>query len=289
MTDRSIVICGLPGSGKTTFLAALWHLVTARVDQTALRFESLRHGDATHLNELATRWRNAKTQIRTELGGEQFVSMNLLDPAGAAVRLTFPDMSGESFRDMWEDRECPKSVAEILTGGEGMLFFINADRIQFPLLTVDVAAQAENLGAPLAPGQEVPWDPRLAPTQVQLVDLLQLFRIPPIHIGARRVAVILSAWDKVIVEGRSPESFLAEQLPLLDQYLRSGADDWIWEVYGVSAQGGDYEEDNKEMTPDQRAKINGLKALDKASERIRVVSGAAESHDLTEPVAWLMA
>jgi len=30
MTKQSVVIIGLPESGKTTFLGALWHLVTAR-------------------------------------------------------------------------------------------------------------------------------------------------------------------------------------------------------------------------------------------------------------------
>src|SRR5271166_3161890 len=38
--DRSIVICGLPASGKTTFLAALWHVVFQRADSNAkLKFE----------------------------------------------------------------------------------------------------------------------------------------------------------------------------------------------------------------------------------------------------------
>jgi hypothetical protein len=134
----------------------------------------------------------------------------------------------------------------------------------------------------------VKWNALLAPTQVQLVDLLQLFRAFPIDVGLRRIAIIFSLWDKVAAEGRSPEEFLGEQLPLLDQYLRSGADGWIWQVYGVSAQGGDYETDNEEPTPTQRARIDELKALDKPSMRINVISGTTVSHDLTEPIAWLM-
>ena len=37
MAERSIVIIGLPESGKTTFLAALWHLITERDVDTVLR------------------------------------------------------------------------------------------------------------------------------------------------------------------------------------------------------------------------------------------------------------
>ncbi len=53
MPERSVVIIGLPASGKTTFLAALWHLVTARDVDTVLRFGTLRVGDAAHLNAIA--------------------------------------------------------------------------------------------------------------------------------------------------------------------------------------------------------------------------------------------
>ena len=92
MIERSITICGFPESGKTTFLAALWHLVTARADETSLRFESLRNGDSTHLNALAARWRNGLTQVRTDIRSKQSVSMNLLDSSNVSLRLTSPDV-----------------------------------------------------------------------------------------------------------------------------------------------------------------------------------------------------
>src|SRR6266849_5109955 len=123
MTERSMIICGLPASGKTTFLAALWHLVSSREVETALRFESLRNGDNAHLNALADRWRNAKVQDRTAIAANRLVSMNLLDGSGNCVRLTFPDLSGESYRRMWEERTCDSTVAEILATGEGLLLF----------------------------------------------------------------------------------------------------------------------------------------------------------------------
>jgi hypothetical protein len=288
MTERSMIICGLPGSGKTTFLAALWHLVTRREIETSLLFESLRKGDASHLNALATRWRSAKIQDRTAVAGNRLVSMNLLDSGGNPVRLTFPDLSGESYRRMWEERDCDPTVAEILTTGEGLLLFVHADQIQSPKSVVEVAAQSKKLGIEIGDEQDAPWRPRLAPTQVQIVDLLQLLRSPPLNLGLQRVAIMLSAWDKVAPENRTPEAFLAERLPLFDQYLRSGADGWTWRVYGVSAQGGDYEAENKEMTGAQRADLEALRTLDQASMRIKVISEAGESHDLTEPVAWLM-
>lgn len=288
MTDRSITICGFPESGKTTYLAALWHLVTARADQTSLRFESLRNGDSSHLNALAKRWRDGLTQIRTEIRSNQLVSMNLLDASSVPLRLTFPDLSGESYRVMFEDRDCAPAVAEILTRGEGMLFLVHADRIRQPHLVVNVVSQSNALGSAIPGGQEVAWSPSLSPTQIQIVDFLQLLRLPPLQVPFRRIAFVLSAWDKVVDEGRTPQEFLTERLPLLDQYLRSGADDWVWRIYGVSAQGADYEKDNVTLSPSQLAKLQELRAMDEPSMRIRVVSEGSESHDLTEPIAWLM-
>jgi hypothetical protein len=215
--------------------------------------------------------------------------MNLKNVAGDIMRLTLPDLSGECYRDMFELRECDPSVAEFLKGSQGMLLLIHADNIKAPLMVTTVAAQTQALGSTLPAGQEVKWEPRLAPTQIQLVELLQLLREPPLTLGFERIAVVFSAWDKVEAEGRSPDRFLGERLPLLKQYLESGADGWEWKVYGVSAQGGDYEKEDEPFTGAKLEKLNELKALDEPSMRIKVVSSTSpSSSDLTEPISWLM-
>lgn len=285
MSERSIVIIGLPGSGKTTFLAALWHLITERDVETALRFGSLGHGDSTHLNALAARWRDAKEQDRTATGRNRLVSMNLIDADRNAVRITFPDTAGEAYGRMWEERECDIAVAETLKSGDVMLF-VHADTIQLPMWVVDEIALARRMGVPIGEGQEVPWHPRLAPTQVQLVELLQLLRSAPLNIGSRRLAIMLSAWDKAAPEQLSPAEFLDAKLPLLGQYLRRNASDWASRVYGLSAQGGEY--DKIEPNAVRKAQAEELRKLDQASTRIRLLADGMETHDLTEPLAWLM-
>jgi hypothetical protein len=285
MAERSVVILGLPGSGKTTFLAALWHLITERELPTRLRFHNLRVGDAAHLNAIAARWRSATVQDRTSVGGNRIVSMNLRNAANDHVRVTFPDVAGEAYRQMWEDRDCDPEVADILQDG-GVLLFVHADTIRAPQWVVDVAALSQRLGLNLPAGQELAWHPRLAPTQVQLVGLLELMREPPLDVGPRRLTIMLSAWDKALGERLAPGAFLAAKLPLMHQYLRSAVDGWIWRVYGVSAQGGDY--DPIEPDAPRVAQAEELRALDRPSMRINLIGDNAESHDLTEPLAWLM-
>ena len=285
MAERSIVVIGLPASGKTTFLAALWHLITEREVDTVLRFDTLSVGNAARLNEIAARWRDAKVQDRTAVGGNRLVSMNLRDAAGMPVRVTFPDVPGEAYRRMWEDRECETEIEEILHGGD-VIFFVHADTIRTPKWVVDEVALSRAIGLEASEDQVVSWHPRLAPTQVQLVDLLQLLRRPPLDTGPRRLAIMLSAWDKASGERLSPQAYLEAKLPLLNQYLQRRADGWIWRIYGVSAQGGDY--DRTDPNAQLMLEAEKLRNLDSPSERIRLVDGEAETHDLTGPLAWLM-
>ena len=243
-----------------------------------LGFHTLAEGKAGHLNEIAARWRDAKVQDRTTVGGNRLVSMNLKDAAGVPVRVTFPDVPGEAFRRMWENRECEKEIEEILHGGN-VLFLVHADDIKSPKWVVDEVALSRDAGLEVPEGPVVPWHPSHAPTQVQLVDLLQLLRRPPLDTGCRRLAIMLSAWDKASGECLSPEAYLREKLPLLDQYLNCGADGWIWRIYGASAQGGDY--DLIDPDAERMPRAEELRNLDSPSKRIRLVEGEAETHDLT--------
>lgn len=285
MSTRSAVIIGLPTSGKTTFLAAFWHLVTERDVDTMLRFDSLKDGDTSHLNAIAARWREAKEQDRTVHGGIRLVSMSLKDADDGPVRVTFPDVPGEAYQRMWEDRDCEPKIAEVLKDGD-VLLFVHADTIRPPSWVADEVALSKAVGLEVPPGQEVPWHPRLAPTQVQLVDLLQLLRMPPLDVGPRKLAIMLSAWDKAEGEELAPKAYLETKLPLLAQYLRVGADGWNWRAYGLSAQGGDYDPADPEAVLKPEAET--LRQLDRPSTRIRLIGDGPETHDLTEPLVWLM-
>lgn len=286
MTDQSVVIIGLPASGKTTFLAALWHLITEREFPTSLSFNNLCSGDITYLNEIASHWRDAKKQNRTSASGSRIVRMNLKNAEQSPLCVTFPDLPGEAYLRMWEERDCVQEVAEVINA-DGVLLFIHADTVNAPRWVIDEVVLSQHMNVRMIKGQEVEWHARLAPTQVQLVDLLQLLRTYPLDIGPRKLAIMLSAWDKAEDEGLSPQEYLVEKLPLLAQYLTSQADGWAWQVYGISAQGGDY--DNADHGTIPSADAERLRNLDSPSLRIKLVKHNQENtNDITEPLAWLM-
>lgn len=296
----SISIIGLPESGKTTFLAALWELVNERRVPKVLRFHSIGDNDQSYLRKIVKVWRSAKEQARTRLTGLSAVKMNLQDENGELVHVTMPDAPGEEFLAMWEERELGRLLGESLASGNIMLL-LNGDKIRAPAWVTEREAQRRATGTQVAQSLPTEWEPNFAPTQVQLVDILQQISRAPVGGAGRRAAIIISVWDKVEGEGLTPDAFLAAKLPMLAQYLHAGRDGWRSRVYGVSAQGGEYDNNadnvedgeheavpSKRKAPKKGRDADRLREVDIPAKRIRLVFGEEESSDLTEPLRWLM-
>ena len=149
MTEKSrssVVICGLPASRKDDFpRCAVVRRVRKRDASARLKFDSLIGGDYAHLNEIMRRWQHAKEQIHTEITSGKVVSMNLKDEAGRKIRMTFPDLSGESYQHLWETRECDPKLAELLREGDGILLFVHADKIKPPIGVAETTKQTAGL------------------------------------------------------------------------------------------------------------------------------------------------
>lgn len=291
-----ISIIGLPGSGKTTFLAALWELVTERQVAKVLSFDSIGTNDHSYLRKIVTVWRKATEQARTKLTGLSAVRMNLKDGDGKIVEVAMPDAPGEDFRAMWEDRELGRVLGDSLANGNVMLL-VNGNKVKAPAWITERAAQRRATGRQKTESPPKEWHPSLAPTQVQLVDLLQLISHAPVGRAGRRIVVMISAWDKVEAERLTPDAFLAAKLPLLAQYFEAGRDGWTSRVYGVSAQGGEYDGNDVNAEPTEGGApkktrksrdADRLREVDIPANRIRLIFGERESNDLTEPLQWLM-
>ena len=287
MTAMYHTIIGLPKSGKTTFLAALWHVLNAGEVSTKLQLDKL-IGDSNHLNGIVEAWRRCDEVPHTSIAAETSVTIHIQDQAtGRKAVLGFPDLSGESFELQVASRKAKIAYIEGLRGDGGILLFVTADRAQDGMTILDLAPLiAEPLEAELKEvsqdkdvnrkHQVCVWKPSLVPEQVQLVELLQFLQRKPFPRKKRRVAVVVSAWD-VVLSKLSAEDWLSRELPLLHQFLLSNPDDFDFRVYGVSAQGGD-------VTSKQKDEL-----LRKTpSLRIQCEGRDTEAHDLTAPVVWLM-
>lgn len=282
--ERHISIMGLPSSGKTTFLAALWHMVREPGAHTELCFDQLSEGNYEHLNVLAKRWRFGSIQQRTQVSGARAVTMRLKDTDGRKAEVSFPDLPGEDFSHMWERRELDKGILETLKSPL-LALMINGDTIKMPAWVAEWNALSKKIRVKPSAKEVVEWKAEVAPTQVKVVDLLQMLMSGDLNIGGRRLALLISAWDQVEGEGQTPAQILQSKLPLLSQYLKSGRDPWTWQVWGISAQGGRYEDPDKD---ESFIETDRLRDLERASDRIKVVEEAHMSSDITQPLKWLI-
>lgn len=284
-----LLFMGLPGSGKTTFLAALWHVLDQRSSETRLRLTGL-SVDRTYLHQITADWQKCSQVQRTKLEHEQVVSLSLASGT-TEFELTVPDLSGEGFEQQLRDRKITVEHHENIQRATGLVLFVHArvkegTRISYSrqLSAVLDGGPPRRAGTDAAGGNAQkpaiePWSIEKLPTQVALVELLQ-FALESVSRRVR-VAVVISAWD--LVEKASftgtPHEYLKRELPLLWQFLDSNDDRLEHTVFGVSAQGGDI------TVAEQKHELLGL---DDALKRVKVLHGSDAGRDITRPIAWLL-
>ncbi len=275
MSDVYHSIIGLPRSGKTTFLAALWHVLDAGEVSTSLVLDKL-VGDHRHLNTIVEAWRQCDEVPRTSMAGETRVAIHVHQPlTDRKAVLSFPDLSGESFERQLTTRTCQSAYVKACDGDGGLLLFLTANRPLDGIVITDLAPAIA--GAVDQPGETREWTPQMVPEQVRIVELLQFLQQRPFQRRRRKVGLIVSAWDVILDPQPAPIAWLQRELPLVHQFLMSNRASFDSCVYGVSAQGGDLHRERDALlrvTP---------------SERIKCVGPGGTSHDITEPVTWLMA
>jgi hypothetical protein len=277
----NLLFIGLPGSGKTTFLAALWHVLTDRSSATTLKLTKL-SGDRNYLNQITKEWRECLQVPRTNLQSEQVVVLHLDGNDFGSFDLSIPDLAGEAFKQQLTDRRISRHHDAFVQSATGVMLFLHPDVKKGTPLTL-----ARQLEAALPSGQkgdtcaantgQNAWSPELLPHQAMLVELLQ-FLLERTQ-RKLRVAVVVSAWDLVESIGKTPHALISRELPLLQQFLEANDDLLEHAIFGVSAQGGDITVASEKQS---------LLELDDALKRIKVQQDHDTGQDITKPIAWLL-
>jgi hypothetical protein len=273
---------GLQASGKTTFAAALWHLLDSRETKTRLT-KGAHVGDFRYLDEIAQAWCEGWQVSRTKVEQFEPVSVYLREPSsGVDVQLQFADLSGESFEKAFATRSCRPAFVDLIKSASGIILFLSADRKIDGVTILDAIDPAERPDEVDEDSSgEAPFVAGNTPHQVQLVDLLQAMRLPPINKSFLKLAVVVSAWD--LSTEVAPEAWVQKRYPLLYQFLTTSIGKAFVRFYGVSAQGASLPTKGDAST----AERDRLLTLVPASQRIRIVGDEALDHDLTAPIHWL--
>lgn len=271
---RKQLVIGMPGSGKSTYIGALRHLVVDGEVDLDFGFKRF-SGDERHLNALEQKWLACEEMDRTGGANEAWVEMILSDrEAGDENALAIPDLRGELFVRPAARSRFPRDLYDAVRDAEGFLLFTNVDRQDDTIRIDDLADIMDDEGAELL--EPAAFRPEEMPEEVMIVEFLQMANRRPLFPRRRKLALIVSAWD-LVPDDTEPLEWLLAHRPMLAQYLQHNSELWDVRVYGVSAQGG--------RLP---AEATELQAIEIPSHRVRVVGHGASKHDLSAPLRWLV-
>jgi hypothetical protein len=268
---RTIAMLGLPRTGKSTYLGALWRLV--QDTEVPAIWEVDFQGDRSHINMLADQVSAGIEIERTEVDTTEGFQLEVGFAGDHSARLDIPDLSGEATRELVEKRVWRKSLADTVQRAYAVMLFVHPDTLALPIpanFGVDDAPEGDEVT------DELEFTVEDACTAAKLIELLEnVIDLRP-DLWPIRIAVIISAWDRVNGD-RTPSDWLEERLPGVAGILTSNPNQVHAAVYGVSAIGGRLPNDKDAL-------------LAKGGVRMRVFAAdpTGNSAGLWDPLRWAL-
>jgi hypothetical protein len=126
-SSQNFLVFGLTGAGKSTFAAALWHLVDSRDVPTVLA-KGLHSGNFAYLEKISQRWCDGWRLERTKTEEVGDVRINLRhERSETEFSLEFKDIAGESLENAFSTRYCDPEFVELVKRADGVLLFVSAN------------------------------------------------------------------------------------------------------------------------------------------------------------------
>lgn len=277
MNNKTILFSGLPNSGKTTFIAALWYYLFYSSGQAEYSFDTLENSEQEYLNAISLKWASCEDVIRTNPTKLEDISISIKkNGTDDKLMLNVPDINGERFNGQFEFRQWEQDFENVIEASDGLLLFVDPrDLKNKPRLIFHESHYYRMFGdeKPKSDKSVAEWTEKLAPSQVKLVDFLQMLDYHKPR-TIKRIAVLISCWD-VVKNEKDPSNWAKLHVPLLYQYLTTNDNLFEVKFFGISSQGGNYEND--------REMLQQMEPL----ERIQVTDGVNKSKNILSPILWL--
>ena len=225
-------LIGLPASGKSTALAALWFTVAERSDRCDWYVASSQlPRSLSAWNELRDRWLAGMPLDRTEHQSiPDSIKLKLTSMSGGDhAEILVPDIAGEDFSKIYEDGKFPVKHRDMLRVSDRLLLFINVSSYSHPVV---LRANSDVVVKDQTP---IDWTEADMHVGSKLVAVLRGIK-EMCSTKMPLISVVLTAWD-LVEESTLPSQVLDERFPLVSQFLECNFD---VEVRGLSSQGYDY-------------------------------------------------
>lgn len=274
--EKKCFIAGLPQAGKTTYIAALWDIILREKGNYELQFTTSPE-NATYLNEIWEHWSKMEKIERSKIPVPDDIKINVKRREdGTELVLDIPDFMGEQFQKII-DRTLPENISKWISESDRMLYLIN-------LLDDGNKDDFEKGGEPqndVDRSKEKAEAITLTPDRMmQVSQNLIVLKYIATHAKMKKIAIGLSAWDKKMTEGKTPEEYLKSRAPMLYNFIKYHFKERLF--FGVSAQGFDYK--------DKADKEEDMKAKARESKRAFMHYGDEQdlTTDLTRPFNYLI-
>jgi hypothetical protein len=279
MSEKTILFSGLPDSGKTTYIAALWYYIFYSTGKETYSADTLENAELEYLNSISLSWAGCKIVKRTNPTKLEDVSIRMKNNiTGEQMVLNVPDINGERFNTQFEFRKWEEEFEKLIETSNGLLLFIDPRDVKNKPRLIYQENQLYRIFGDEKPTKSttpVTWTEKLVPNQVKLVDFLQMLDYHKPN-SINKIAVLVSCWD-VITGETNPQNWCHTNVPLLTQYLTTNNHLFETKYFGLSSQGGNYE------IPAIKTKLLEMDPLD----RITVTDGINTSNNILSPILWL--
>ena len=237
------MIAGLPGSGKSTYIGALWYCLMhpEKVGNIKLVADKMNLADdLTVLNRLSEAYKNMKLIDRNYSNQNETVLINLKE-AGSdkKIQVEIPDFLGENFRDFIVFKES-ELVSKWLKNTDTLVYFMN--EVIPPEFEDDHGPEDDE--EPLPAKDIAPFTiTDISAVAMNIMVLKSLLSKKKF----RKVVIVLSWWDENTANGtipKNPKDYLRDESPALYNFIECyipNAD-----IIGLSSQGLEYPKENEE-------------------------------------------
>ncbi|RGF20886.1 hypothetical protein DW175_00260 [Bacteroides sp. AM16-15] len=282
MSITKCMIAGLPSSGKSTYIGALWYnlMHPAKDEKVKLVADKTNlPDDISVLNKLSDAYKDMKPIDRNYTDKNESVQINLkVQDSDEKLQVEIPDFLGENFRDLIELKES-NILGDWLEETDALAFFIS-----------DVNPGEFEDDHKIEDDEEQFPDKDIAPFKISDISAaamnIMILKSLIKRKKFKKIVIVLSWWDKKTDNGRNivnPYTYLKEQSPALFNFIKYHIPKA--EIVGLSSQGLEYpKEDHAEFHELKKE----LKYKTREGKRSFVEVGDNIFHDLSIPLYMLI-
>lgn len=260
MSITKCMIAGLPGSGKSTYIGALWYCLMHPEKIEGIKLVADKKNladDLTVLNRLSDAYKSMKRIDRNYSDKNETVLINLkVADSDVRLQVEVPDFLGENFRDFIELKES-ELVSEWLTDTDTLVYFMN--EVTPPEFEDDHGPEDDD--SPM-PAKEVP---QFSIKTISAVAMnIMVLKCLLSKKSFKKVVIVLSWWDQKTNNGttkNNPQEYLKDNSPALFNFIQHHIPNF--EIIGLSAQGQEYPTKTKEIMKQQKKKLKQRREKEK--------------------------